>query len=220
MRKTTALAFALSACAPESEDPPEKLTLRVTLSNTSQPGALAGADVWFAPGIWAVHTDPGDVVARGDAASPGLEQLAEDGDPLALMAAFVQDDQVLVHGVFGTERPGENYDENPIEPGMSVDFDIVAMSNERLSLVSMFVQTNDVVLALTDLLLKDYEMAELEWLDAGTEANEPPGIGPNQPMQQEAPGAGIDENGVVGPIEDDFDYPDVDSVARLQIERL
>ena len=56
--------------------------------------------------------------------------------------------------------------------------------------------------------------------DAGTEINEEPGLGLNQPAFEAAPNTGPDEHGVVRPIselKDGFHYPTVAEVLRVTI---
>ncbi len=64
-------------------------TFEVTVTNVSEPGTITTSDggdvaVPLSPVAYAVH--PADVSAfvEGDAASDGLEALAEDGDPATL----------------------------------------------------------------------------------------------------------------------------------------
>ena len=54
--------------------------------------------------------------------------------------------------------------------------------------------------------------------DAGTEVNEEPGFGPNQAPRQSAPNTGVDENGVVTPVNDGkYVYPKVSDVIKVTI---
>jgi len=53
--------------------------------------------------------------------------------------------------------------------------------------------------------------------DAGTEVNQPPGIGPDQAPLQKAPKTGAREHGVVHLVNDGFTYPKTTSVMRVTI---
>lgn len=221
--KTALIALAalaaLPACDAEGNDVVEELSLRVTLTNRSMPGMLGGVDVGLSPGVWAVHREPGVLFEVGEPASPELEKLAEDGDGQALVQAFGNDEAVPRLGFYGATEVGVSYEDGPIGPGASAQFEVIAMSDEYLTLVSMFGQTNDVFVAVDSFPLAELGDPMVVMLDAGTEVNEEPGRGENQPGMQPEPGAGEVEDGVIAPPDDAFDYPDVDAIVSVTVER-
>lgn len=215
------VAFAaLPACDAEGDGVVEELSLRVTVTNRSMAGMLGGVDVGLSPGVWAVHREPGALFEVGEPASPELEKLAEDGNGQALVQAFGDDDAVPRLGFYGATEVGVSYEDGPIGPGVSAEIDIIAMSDEYLSLVSMFGQTNDVFVAVDSFPLAQLGDPMVVMLDAGTEVNEEPGQGDNQPGTQPEPGSGDAEGGVIAPPDDGFDYPGVDTIVSVTVERL
>ena len=100
----------------------------------------------------------------------------------------------------------------------------------RLSLATMFVQSNDLFFAPTGegIMLFDNGMRttgnvtdQIDLWDAGTEVNEEPGVGPNQAPRQSGPDTGDDENGPVQLVSqngDGFVYPAVNEVIEVTIE--
>jgi len=124
----------------------------------------------------------------------------------------------------GASSPGD------IWPGQTFEFKVTAKPAERLTIATMFAQSNDLFyapreegIALFDASGKpirgDVTSQILLW-DAGTEVNEEPGLGPNQAPLQPAPNTGPAEHGVVRPItevKDGFHYPIVPEVLRVTI---
>src|SRR5690606_8097773 len=115
-----------------------------------------------------------------------------------------------------------------LEPGDAATFEVSAMSNDRLSFASMFIHSNDVLVATPqagiELDLAADETVDIsgvvELWDAGTERNEEPGFGPSQPMQ----GSGGDpEGGVVHRIEGTdaagWSYPSPATFLRVTMRR-
>jgi hypothetical protein len=102
----------------------------------------------------------------------------------------------------------------------------------KLSLVTMFVQSNDLFVAPDEMGITLYENGsrvtgdvtdQIQLWDAGTEVNEEPGMGPNQAPRQSEPNTGTDENGTVvlaSQNGDGFTYPEVDELIELIIEAL
>lgn len=146
--------------------------------------------------VWALHTEATGFFTEGGTASPELEALAEDGDPTLLEAALTGSAEVDAHAVV----PG------PILPGQTIELAFEPIPPfPRLSLAAMVGQTNDAFLAVgpggipmfdeagalrsEDEIEADLVAALTAW-DAGTEANEVPGVGPNQAPRQPSPGTG------------------------------
>jgi len=94
----------------------------------------------------------------------------------------------------------------------------------------MFVPSNDAFYALggaTGVPLTDMvhptqgDVTErVDLWDAGTEINEEPGVGENQPQRQRAAGVGLVERGTVATIEDvnGYDYPATEDVLQLLVQ--
>ncbi len=180
----------------------------------------------LSPGVWAVHTEDAPLFASGQPdPGRGLEALAEDGDPATLAAMLEGVMGVQNVGVFttpdGTTVPGV------ILPGGSYSFTITAAPGDRLSVATMFVQSNDlfyapqpagIVLFGTDGMPMSGDVSdELALWDAGTEVNELPGVGLNQAPRQSGANTGPDENGNVRPVSDGFTYPPVTDVIRVTV---
>lgn len=128
-------------------------------------------------------------------------------------------------GVFnipvGANSPG------PLMPGNSYSFSFHASKGHKLTFATMFVQSNDLFYGTSDSGLDLFDgntpvtgdITDMIYLwDAGTEVNEEPGIGPNQPLRQGSPNTGADENGKVMMVNDGFSYPDVNQNIKVMLE--
>ena len=162
----------------------------------------------IAPVYYATHDATFALFEEGAPASAGLEPLAEEGDPSELVGETT--------GATGTgevgaatepqETPGTA---GPALPGQSFAFTVNPTEQAPfLSIASMVGQTNDVFIALpapgVRLLAPDGTARPAEdvqtdiaqvlavW-DAGTEANEVPGVGLNQAPRQATPNQGPDD---------------------------
>lgn len=139
----------------------------------------------------------------GNSATSGLETLAEDGSPSALVTETEGGSNVTSVGAAAPSEP-------PISPGESVEFDVTPDSDHRyMSFASMVVQSNDAFIAPTgDGIRVADESGELRptseiqadirrklavW-DAGTEENEVPGIGPSQAPRQDSESTGPNDS--------------------------
>lgn len=145
-------------------------------------------------GAWVAHAEADPLFTEGSVdRGQGLEALAEDGDPAALVGNL----DPAWSGGFGPTAPGE------------VTEVVVTARPEapRLSFASGFSLSNDVFvappgdgIALFDEAGEPLPMRDVTrelWLwNAGTEADQAPGLGPNQMAFQDAPGTG---DGEIGP---------------------
>ena len=187
------------------------------------------AAVTVAPVLYVIHTNRGPLFTSGEPdRGKGLEALAEDG-PTGPLAESLKGQPGIVH-VGSTDTPVGASGPGDIEPGGAYEFKVTAKPGERLTIATMFVQSNDLFyaprgegVALFDNSGKpiagDITSQILLW-DAGTEVNEEPGLGPNQAPLQSAPNTGPAEHGVVRPIgevKDGFHYPSVAEVLRVTI---
>lgn len=228
-------ALIASASLGCSDDPAVPVELVVTVENVAAADALTSADgtshpVAIAPGAWAVHERGARVLFEpGEPASPELETLAEEGDPRPLATRIGARDDVHDRGAF-SKLDGSTYEQSPILPGETVTFTIEVVEGQRLSLASMFGQSNDVFVAGVDIdPLPGGEpagdvTAELAYFDAGTEVNEEPGTGASQAPRQTAPNTGTAEGGVVAELEGGVDaagytFPPLAGILRVRIER-
>ncbi|WP_458189704.1 spondin domain-containing protein [Haladaptatus sp. NG-WS-4] len=208
----------------------ENVSTGTTLT-TSHDGERAEQPVPLSPGAYAVHGNDEPIFTSGDPErNNGLEEVAEDGNPERLASSLPDRDSVMSSGAFTT--PMGSDEPSPLPPGEAYQFDIEAAqaSSTRLSLVSMFVPSNDLFFALggasgirlfdgNEPIMGDVTDSVSLW-DAGTEVNEEPGNGSNQAHLQSEPGLGLVERGTVVPITEvnGYDYPETCDVLRLTIQ--
>ena len=180
------------------------------IAEDGNPGALAGylgahsgINTPLAPVAWKVH-QPGDALfAGGVRASAGLESLAEDGSPVALVGEQGGSNAGAAAVGRGASAPAPIF-----APDGNYTFTITAEAGDHLSLASMFVQSNDWFYGLDTQPLFDEQgdprsgdvTASINLYDAGTEIDEAPGYGSNQAPRQPGPNSGPSENGIVTPI--------------------
>lgn len=206
----TGISSALSARAADS------VTFTVLIEGITGPATLALPDggttsAPISPGLFLVSADDGALFEAGTAAGgTALERLAEDGDASALIAglnasgvtmatAFLHDESFVV-----TARPGD-----------------------RLHFAVMFVQSNDLFYAAdpagialfdpTGVPITGDRTAAVKLWDAGTEVNQPPGVGTEQAPRQGMPDTGAAEDGTVRLVDDGFGYPASTDVIRVTI---
>ena len=147
----------------------------------------------------------------------------DDDDIVIPSATF----KVTVENVFIPKMFQSNGAFDAIPPGMSQSFTFNAGKGTYLSFATMFVKSNDLFYGFEDTGLELYQgdvaktgdvtMDLLLW-DAGTEVNQEPGVGSNQPMNQTGPNTGEDENGTVHLVNDAFTYPMTSSVIKVSLE--
>ena len=114
-----------------------------------------------------------------------------------------------------------------IPPGESQEFTFNAGKGSYLSFANMFVKSNDLFYGFSDAGLALYDdngnaimgdvSMHIQLWDAGTEVNEEPGEGENQPMNQSEPNTGEAENSIVHMVNDGFDYPSTEDVIEVTI---
>ena len=180
----------------------------------------------FAPGVFVVHESGMPLFIEGQADfGDGLEALAEDGDPSVLDTPLKSANGVKNSGVFNTPTgasvPG------PLLPGGTYTFTFEAEDGDYLNLATMLVHSNDLFYAFEDAGIALFDnngnaisgdvTSMIQLWDAGTEVNEYPGAGNNQPARGGA-NSGADENGNVQIVNDNFTYPSVASAIKVTIE--
>jgi hypothetical protein len=211
----------------------EKTTFHVRIENVSTGTTLRSANGETAPapnspGLWVVHTGKRVVFTSGKPdRGMGLEAHAEDGNPSQLAAAVKKMKAVVTSGAFDTPVGDEKA--GPALPGKAYEFTFEAKQGERLTITTMFGQSNDLFYAPSDDGIALFEngapisgdlTGRFHLWDAGTEVNEEPGFGPNQAPRQAAPNTGPSEHNPVRRIEDvkdGFSYPAVEQVLRVTI---
>ena len=215
-----------SQTAPQTvdDDAHDTSTFRVRIQNVSPEGDVA---TLFAPGVWVLHSEAGPLFSSGEAdRHEGLEALAEDGDPTALAASLLA--KGLTAGIFNTPVCADS--PRPLQSREFYEFEVTASpETPYLSFATMLVQSNDLFLAPVEngIALFDEDgkaiglqnvTHELLLWDAGTEANEEPGTGPNQAPRQSVANTGpSDENATVRPVDDESEYPDIADLVRVYI---
>lgn len=164
-------------------------TYNISLNNISGETGTFVTPIANVP--WAVHDDSVSFFTVGDPASAGIEEMAEDGSGATMLASLDGAANVVEAG---------NANMGAVVAGESIDFDVTpTAAGSILSFATMVVQTNDAFLALSPAgvdLFDDAGMPrsaedvqaqirrELVIWDAGTEADEIPGIGSNQAPRQ------------------------------------
>jgi nucleoid-associated protein YgaU len=219
---------AETALAHEGDDKmDEGVAFLVRIENISADSDLPTP---FAPGVWVLHSEPGPLFIEGEADKGyGLEALAEDGDPSALAEAL--NGMGLRAGVFntpaGADGPGVAL------PGGAYEFEVkAAPDTPYLSFATMFVQSNDLFIGPGEAGIALFDMdgmamegmqditAELQLWDAGTEANEEPGVGGEQAPRQSGPNMGIpDVDDTVRVVDDGYAYPEVAALVKVTIDK-
>ena len=155
----------------------------------------------------------------------GLEALAEDGNPGGLAQALAGNDRVSASEAFavpeGADGPG------PLPPGGAYVFSFSASAGDRLSFAMMFVHSNDLFFAPgeegIDLFGEDgsaimgdiTSMVQL-WY-AGTEINQPLGVGLDQAPRQSGPNTGAPDPDNTVRLATGGHIPAVDRVIRVTI---
>ncbi len=180
----------------------------------------------FSPGVAVVHGGASPLFMQG-AVEPGfgLEMLAEDGNPSAVESALSSSAGYLPH-VFGIPE-GETAP-GLLHPGSKYRAVVEGVPGTSLSIALMFVESNDVFVAPgpSGIPLFDTEgnpitgdvTEHFSLWDAGTELNEEPGLGANQPARQSGPNTGqMDPDTAVRLVDDGFTYPEVSDILRVSV---
>lgn len=222
-----AAALAVAALAPAAF---AATPFKVRIENVSTGSTLVSSTGMTAPapnspGMWVVHVKPGRLFEAGKPDKGwGMEAQAEDGNPMKLAEHCMHHEGVKSAGAFDT--PVGDKEAGPALPGKAYEFTVVAEPGDRLSLVTMFGQSNDLFYAPAEKGIALFDKgrpvsgdvtSQLVLWDAGTEANEEPGFGPNQAPRQSAANTGPSEKKPVGAPKDGFKYPKVAEVLKVTI---
>lgn len=123
----------------------------------------------------------------------------------------------------------------PTAPDNTLTYTFNAGQGHYFNFAMMFVESNDLFFAPDEGGIPLYTIEQdgswtaltgditsmIDLWDAGTEINEAPALGPNQPFRQEAPDTGDDELGTVqrlSDIDDTFTYPAVEELIKVTLE--
>lgn len=166
-----------------------------------------GVTVPLSPGAVAVHSDEVSLFSTGEAASDGIEAIAEDGRPNGALDSDPNEPAGnLVASLTGTDgiQSVKAFGSGPITPGNSVTFSVETEEGDQLSFATMYVQSNDYFYAADGLSLFDDGTpisgdvtTQVTLYDAGTEVDQEAGVGLDQAPRQSALNTGTDENGNV-----------------------
>ena len=193
----------VDAVVAEVPTPTDSIEVLVTVES------LSPVDGNFLTPVWVgFHNGEFDLYNRGEAATPGLESLAEDGSTALLSEEFVNSGFGAVDGVV----LGPVGLEGPIDPGeiatATFTLDPNADNSQFFSYASMIIPSNDAFIANGDPLVHslfdadgnfvgaEFIVAGGEVLDAGTEVNDELVENTAFFSQAEA-NTGVDENGTV-----------------------
>jgi Spondin_N len=195
-------------------------TWQVTVANLTPPGPGPPGSQPLSPPLFVVHSNKADVWSVGEIASHGVAAIAEDANNAVLESALpaLPGVKTVFTGVGG-----------PIPSGQSRTFTVETSGRfNRLSLVTMLVNTNDAFTGLDSLRLRGHGGTHMTIsYDAGSELNNEleshiPGPCCNNPFVRAPEGALIrPHQGITGAGDLDpalYDWPE--PAARITIQRV
>jgi hypothetical protein len=185
-----------------------KFKVRVENVSAAEGQRAADGTRWpfaLSPGMYVVDERGVALFKAGRRATAGVESQAEDGNPERLLKSLeMAGHDAARHGLFNT--PVGAGGPGPIGPGAAYEFTFSATPRMKLTLVTMFGQSNDLFYA-PDKPIELFDArgepvggdvtARLVLWDAGTEIDQEPGVGPDQAPRQKAPNTGAAQNGTV-----------------------
>lgn len=206
-----ALVWGALTVSPAASAKGKEVKFTVRIENIAPPAGQTAQDgsKWpfaLSPGLFVLHERDVRLFREGLPAINGLEAQAEDGNPSELIKVL-EGRGHAGHGVFNT--PVGANGPAPILPGGAYEFSFTAQPGQRLSVITMFGQSNDWFYAPKrqgiELFVKGKPLTgditnEFMLFDAGTEVDEGPGVGPHQAPRQSGPNTGAPENGKVHPV--------------------
>lgn len=227
-----AAAVAAGVISVGAAGAPESATFRLRIENVSTAGTLQTSQgtvpAAVAPVLYVVHSSREVLFTPGTKdRGLGLESLAEEGNPAALVAALGGAAGVIAVGAQDT--PSGAKSGGPILPGGVYDVTFTAPADSKLTLAMMFGQSNDIFYAPAGQGIALFNGGKpvqgditpaLQLWDAGTEVNQEPGVGADQAPRQKAPNTGAAENAVVRrlkDVKDGFKYPAVADVLKVTL---
>ena len=184
----------------EGGEGPVATTFKIHAENVSATSALPTA---ISPGVAVIHTgvDPFFTKNTVDRAL-GLGVLAADANPAPLFAAVKTAAGIESANLFSIPKGAAVA--AALQPGDSYDFSVSAVPGDKLSLVSMFGESNDTFFAPSGAGIELFDAKgkplaaqdvtdQIALWDAGVEKDEAPGLGPTQKPRQSANGVGSAE---------------------------
>ena len=148
---------------------------------------------------------------------------SDDDDDKKQTATF----KVTVKNVFTPKAYQKSGALGLIKPGEMEEFTFNAGKGSYLSFANMFVKSNDLFYGFSDSGLSLYDAGgiaivgdvtdQVQLWDAGTEVNQEPGNGSNQPLNQSGPNTGETEGGTIHLVNDSFTYPSINDVIKIMI---
>jgi hypothetical protein len=197
-------------------------------SHVAELDELTGTTVPLSPGAYAVHSRQATFYETGAAASSGIERIAEDGMPMDMVSMLTGTSGIKSVGVFNTPEGAGS--PGPLTPGNSYAFSVEAVPGDRLSLATMYIQSNDLFYAFEPSGLALFgengqpvsgDVTDRVMLyDAGTEGDQEPGVGLDQaPRQMDTDTGPSGEERIVevNGEDDGFRYPDPNDIVRVTI---
>jgi hypothetical protein len=222
MRKLILLGLIAAATAAlvgsAAADEGAAKTWRVTITNLTPAGPGAPGSQPLSPPLFVVHSKEADVWSVGEIASHGVAAIAEDANNAVLESALPQ-----VRGV-KTVFTGAG---GPIPSGATRSFLVETSGGfNRLSIVTMLVNTNDAFTGLDSLRVRRSTLETMAY-DAGSERNNElkshiPGPCCNNPFVRDPEGElirpheGITGRGELDPAKYDWNG----AAARITVERI
>jgi hypothetical protein len=149
-KKISVLATLLLAIGGVSAQAADR-TFTVRIENVSAANALKLSNgktepVGVAPVLYVIHTNRAPLFTSGEPdRGKGLEALAEDG-PTGPLEKSLKGQPGIVH-VGSTDTPVGASSPGDIWPGQTFEFKVTAKPSERLTIATMFVQSNDLFYA-------------------------------------------------------------------------
>lgn len=209
----------------------EPVTFVVRVENVSTGTTLmlsngGTAPAPHSPGVWTITRlfNPLFRVNHYDLGL-GMEQQAEDGNPSMLAESMENRWGVTSSGIFLI--PEGDTDPGPATPGKAFVFEVTARPGDRLSLSTMFGQSNDLFYSPGRFGIplftwrgapRDGDVTHYFKLwDAGTEVNQEPGLGEDQAPRQSGPNTGESEHKRVRVVDDGYYYPATHEVIKVTI---
>jgi hypothetical protein len=208
-------ALAIGPASADDDDGSRSKLYRVTVANLTPPGSQP-----LSPPLLVIHSSRADVWSVGDIASHGVAAVAEDANNAVLESALTG---------FPGVRSVATGAGGPIPPGTSRSFTVETAGRfDRLSLLTMLVNTNDAFTGLDSLHLRGRPtIVPTAAYDAGSERNNErtthiPGPCCNNPFVRDPEGhpismhEGITGRGDLSPAT----YGWTGAAARITVERV
>ncbi len=162
----------------------------VSTTTTLEPGAMPDRTVPLSHGVWAIYS-AGDLFTLNQPSDEGTSRIAEDG------MTTVKTNDLNISNIINSNgefvAPGGPDNGAALFSGETSIFTFQAKPGEKLQIQTMFVQSNDwfysfrnggLPLFIGTTPISGNVTSEVVLYDAGTEADEPAGLGSNQKPDQ------------------------------------